>query len=144
MKHFSKTNLYLGDQFELKKIPKDWAKVHIGSKFYPDTKKGKAVISNNELYINWMDSHDEKDFKVQELHEILNFIDEYSNQKTFVHCEYAQSRSPAVVMAYLSKRTDLLPKKFYPALEEFVKMYPAFVFPSGITKFLKRNWKEIN
>ncbi|MBC7471879.1 MAG: dual specificity protein phosphatase family protein [candidate division SR1 bacterium] len=143
MKHFKFTNIYLGDQYELSKIPKNWYKIHVGSKFFPNSKELKIYIDGNEMFVNWEDSSDENDFKTNDLIKILDFIYMYKNQNLFIHCEYAQSRSPAVLMAYLAKRTKILPDNFFDALEEFVKMYPKFVYPSGITKFLKTNWTLI-
>jgi protein tyrosine phosphatase len=144
MKHFEKTNIYLGNQFELTEIPKNWVKIHVGGKFYPKTIKQLTYKTIKDLYINWEDSSDENDFNIHELLQILDFMTTHKDDKLFIHCEYAQSRSPAVVMTYLAKRAKFLPNNFFGALEEFAKLYPDFVFPSGITKFLKKNWKFIN
>jgi hypothetical protein len=144
VKHFEKTNIYLGNQFELYEIPKNWVRIHIGGKFYPKIRKQSIYKTKKELFVDWEDSANENDFNIHVLLQTLDFMTTHKDEKLFIHCEYAQSRSPAVVMTYLAKRARSLPNNFFGALEEFTKLYPDFVFPSGITKFLKKNWKLIN
>lgn len=143
MTHFTGTNIYLGNQFELVDVSDEWVRIHIGGKFYPQGENGRVLFKDKEGFLNWEDLSDESHFDISELVQILDFLDHNKDNPIFIHCEYAQSRSPAIVMTYLSKRTEILQRNFYGALDGFVKLYPGFVYPSGITKFLKNNWNKI-
>lgn len=96
------------------------------------------------LYINWVDEPTGKYFKVETFIEAMNFIDKFisQNKKIFIHCDQGQSRSPALAMTYLAKRTDFLGDEFDQAYNGFKQIYPNFN-PSGIIKFIENNWEEI-
>jgi protein-tyrosine phosphatase len=143
MKHFTPTHIYLGNQFELETVPKDWTKVHIGTKFYPKSITEVLHRLPDELFVNWQDSSDPSHFAVTDMLKVISFMHQNNSKSLFIHCEYAQSRSPAVVMAYLAKYTTILPKNFLLAIDTFSQLYPSFVYPTGITQFLRNNWEQI-
>jgi protein-tyrosine phosphatase len=151
MFNFPNSNLYLTNKKEyLENInsysDQEWTFVHIGEDLYNTQKvisNDPIFINKNHLYLNYQDLPDEKTFRVGDLNKTIDFIDKNNDKKVLIHCDYGHSRSPAIMMLYLAKRTKLLPNNFFLALEKFIMLYPDYLFTSGISKFIKKNWTKI-
>ena len=146
-------NIHIGAKSDLYQLNDDWAFVHACKTSHKErlgyTKPPKnepyyiEFREQNHLYINWVDEPTGEYFKIKTFHTALNFIDEYIQKKEiFIHCDLGQSRAPTLGLVYLSKRTDFLDNDYDQALEKFTECYPNFN-PSGITKFVKINWDQI-
>jgi hypothetical protein len=141
-------NLLLVSRAELKSINlKNSSVVHATNTSYPDknARLSEVTISLNDCYINWQDLHDEKAFTVESFQKAFDFIDEKrKGSLVIVYCDYAQSRSPSLFMAFLSKKTNFLPDNFYEAVDKFKELYPSYHYPTGISNFLKHNWLKLS
>jgi len=71
-----------------------------------------------------------------------NYISQ-NTQRVLIHCDYGQSRSTALVIAYVALRKKPLPSTFFTALSDFRHIYPQVVSPSEILRFLKREWERL-
>ena len=150
MQEIIKNKIFLGskkDYLENEFNESEWAFVHIGkelfNKFKESDHKGVLYTNKNHLYLSWLDVPEKSEFDKASLEAVFNFIDSHKNLKVLVHCDYGQSRSPAILMAYLSKRTEFLPKTFYKAVTKFKEIYPDYFFTGGITLFIKSFWNDI-
>ena len=152
------TNLYVGPKHDLDKTNNDnWAFVHacksshilkLGEQF--NTSPYYMMFEeDNHLYINWVDLPDPQRFNwnnegVKNMVKALDFIDQWiESKKVYVHCDYGQSRSAALVMLYLAIRAKLISPDFNKAVIEFTEIYPDYFSDSGITKFIGLNWGEL-
>jgi protein-tyrosine phosphatase len=97
---------------------------------------------NNELFVNIIDEKDPNYFEFEMFVNVINWLNK--REKVFIHCDYGQSRSPSFCMLYGSKILRILPNDFLECVRIMKKIQPDFVTPSGITKFLKQNWKQFN
>ena len=151
MKEIIKGKIYLGskiDYFNMENIitQDDWVFVHIGSELFDKFKKNDSkdyYIIDNHLYLSWEDLPENGNFNIDTIIKIFDFIDSFRDKMLYIHCDYGQSRSPAVLMAYLSKRTDYLPKANYKAVVQFNQIYPDYFSQGGISLFIKREWDNI-
>ena len=148
MQNILNTNLYLGSKNDYYSIKdkSDWVFVHCCHSFYQtlENQEVKVIILDKRLYIDWVDLPDISSFEISDFAQAMNFLDKYiKTNKILVHCDWGQSRSATLVMVYLAKRLELIPNTFIEALEKFVKVYPDYQLPSGISKFVKINWKDI-
>jgi protein tyrosine phosphatase len=136
------------DYYKISELKNNWSYVHIGTELFEKNNTTKTnmdyYISGNHFYLNWKDLPELNEFNVETLIKLFNFLDLNINSTTFIHCDYGQSRSPAITMAYLSKRTDIIPKTFYKAVMAFKEIYPDYFVTGGITLFLKKEWVNIN
>ncbi len=146
------TNLYIGNKEDEKKTNRREFVIIHACKSYFDIiksetfeKNSKIKLSNNELYINWEDLPDSDYFDILTFNQVLFWMKYYysGDQKILVHCDWGQSRSPTLVLVFMSKVLKVLPDNFFDALEEFKILYPEYVTPSGISKFVKANWKNL-
>ncbi len=145
-----KNRIHLGskeDYFKIAKIHNDWVYVHIGTELFNTNNSSKTkndyIIDGNHFYLKWQDLPNLDEFNVETLQILFNFLDSYKDKNTFIHCDYGQSRSPAITMAYLSKRTEELPTTHYKAIESFKLIYPNYYVLGGITTFIREEWKII-
>jgi len=147
--------LFIGSRDDYTTLPdkEKWVFVHAAASFFDKVKhdnleKTKGFIeSKNELYLNWLDTPDETQFSVEQFNTAFHFIDFYlqnNEKKCLIHCDFGQSRSASLVLFYLAKRTTILPNSFFPALKKFKELYPDYVYPSGISRFIKKNWKVLD
>lgn len=152
------TNLYVGSKYELNQTNEvNWAFVH-ACKTSHFERLGRQINTSphyiifeedSHLYINWVDAPSPVMFDwngegIKNFIIALDFIDKWiSTKKVFVHCDQGQSRSPAVVMLYLAKRSKLISADFEKAKLEFAKIYPDYFVDSGITKFIGQNWNNL-
>jgi protein tyrosine phosphatase len=117
-----------------------------------DYNGSKLAIFDNHLFVNWEDYQDKDYYDLVTLLSILKVIS--TNLKKFdkviVNCNWAQSRSPNIVMTFLAKKTDYFKKnlgdkpKFKEVQTEFKKQYPEYLLDTGIGKFVEDNWEELN
>jgi protein tyrosine phosphatase len=151
MQNILNTNLYLGSKndYYLTEDKTDWVFVHCCNSFYKNLDQkyqnnNKVAIINRDLYIDWEDLPDINSFEISDFILAMDFLDKYiETNKILIHCDWGQSRSPTLVLVYLAKRLKLIPNTFIGALEKFVKIYPDYHLPSGISKFVKLNWGDI-
>lgn len=145
--------IYIGSKHGLHKVGDDWAVVHACKTShqqrlnYTGSIKGSPYYiifpDGDHLYINWVDEPRGILFQVPTFIEALDFIDERIGDKNvFIHCDLGESRGPTLGMVYLAKRTDFLDDDFSKAFMEFSKHYPGYN-PSGIARFVERNWDQI-
>jgi protein tyrosine phosphatase len=147
MKEILKNKLYLGNKLDyLLNIDQDWAFVHIGTKLFDENNSTNTnsdyYITNKQFYIKWQDMPDFEEFNVDTLEKLFDFIDGNSKGITLIHCDYGQSRSPAITMCYLVKRKKLLNINFEKSVKEFQLIYPDFFAEGGITKYIKQEWNN--
>lgn len=119
-----------------------YTKISLTHKDYPQNESYITFNQDGNLYINWQDWSEAEKFDITTLKLIFDFLDKHLDKPLVLYCDFAQSRSPAIVMAYLSSK-GVFSSNFYEALEQMQTIQPEFVFPSGITTFLKTNWREI-
>jgi protein-tyrosine phosphatase len=81
-------------------------------------------------------------FEIEMFVEVIKWLKQ--REKVFVHCDYGQSRSPSFCMVYGSKILKVLPTDFLDCVRVVKSIQPDYVSPSGISKFLKKNWKSID
>lgn len=145
--------IYIGSKNDFLPNDKEWAIVHACKTSHQrrlgytrpikDSPHYISFREGNELYLNWVDEPTGNYFKVETFTEALDFIDEQlAGKEVFIHCDLGQSRSPTLAMVYLAKRTDFLEDSFEPALLKFKKEYANFL-PSGIIRFVEKNWEII-
>jgi predicted protein tyrosine phosphatase len=107
------------------------------------TQLGKKIYDlNNELFVDVIDEQNPEYFEFEMFVEIINWLDTW--EKVFVHCDYGQSRSPSFCMLYGSKVLKVLPSDFLDCVRAIKSIQPDYVSPSGISKFLKNNWKKFD
>jgi protein-tyrosine phosphatase len=145
-----KNRIHLGsleDYFKINDKNKDWSFVHIENGLFNENNVSQTnkdyYILKNHFYLKWQDLPNLDEFNVDTIEILFNFLDNNINKNTFIHCMYGQSRSPAITMAYLSKRTELTTKNFYEAIDMFKLIYPDYFDAGGITNFLKQEWNSI-
>lgn len=116
-------NIILDNKLEYNKNKdKNYYVIHATSSSFPDSQKelNSVILKEKNLYINWVDLPDPGYFTLKSFEIALKFI--YSSTKknmVFIYCDYAQSRSPTLLLVYLAKYANLLPKDFYGAVDRF-------------------------
>jgi protein-tyrosine phosphatase len=95
-----------------------------------------------ELFVDILDEQYVEYFEVEMFVEIIKWLNK--REKVFLHCDYGQSRSPSFCMLYGSKVLQVLPTDFLDCVRVIKSIQPDYVSPSGISKFLKINWKNFN
>jgi hypothetical protein len=145
-----KNKIFIGSKFDYLNHSFDdnkWCFVHIGTELFDKFNKNKVLSDNyqfeNHFYLNWLDLPYSKDFNVKTLQCIFDFIDCNNDKELFIHCDYGQSRSPAILLCYLAKRTNYLDSDYEVALLKFKKIYPEYFDEGGITKFIRTHWDKI-
>lgn len=106
-------------------------------------------VKNNIASANFVDSLDPKYFDYmgngqQVFTKLLDFLEERHDIKTLISCNLGMSRSNALAMLYMSKRTKEISDDFEKAIEEFKVIVPFFNPSLGIYLYLKNNWAYIN
>lgn len=76
----------------------------------------------------------------------FDLLDEWTRRgRAIVHCDQGMSRSPTLVMAYLAKRTPLLPDDFVPAAMQFQHLYPTWKPKmSGVCGWVRDHWETLH
>lgn len=98
------------------------------------------------LSINWVDGPDRLfDWSKDVWPLAFDLLDEWTRKgRAVVHCDQGKSRSPTLVMAYLAKRTPLLPDDFVPAAMQFQRMYPSWTPKmDGIAGWVQNHWEDL-
>jgi protein tyrosine phosphatase len=153
LQQIKNTNIFIGNKDDEKLIDKKKLVIVHACQSYFDKVKVNKYFGNNsnikeskgELYINWVDLPDSNNFDLNTFNNILHWMKEkYSeNKNLFVHCDWGQSRSPTLVMVFMVKILRILPDNFFEALEKFKILYPDYITPTGISRFVKENWNNI-
>lgn len=75
----------------------------------------------------------------------LDFVEEHrGEQQVLIHCNKGQSRSPALAMLYLAKRTSEISDRSYgDARQEFQDFYPRFQPDRGVDAYLRDYWSAL-
>ena len=146
------SNLYFGSNEGFKKLENklEFAIVHFCKSSFEKYSNNDKKINiqkniyelNNELFVDIVDEQDPDYFEFEMFVQILKWLNK--REKVFVHCDYGQSRSPSFCMLYSSKVLKVLRSDFLDCIRVIKKIQPEFVIPSGITKFLKSNWKKFD
>ena len=147
------TNLFIGNKDDEKNINKgDFVIIHACKSYFDQIPKSniykkntKIKELNEELFLNWVDLPESSDFDIDTFNLALGWMKEnYTTKKEIlIHCDWGQSRSPTLAMVFMAKILKILPDNFYEALKEFKILYPEYVTPSGISKFVKENWRKL-
>jgi protein-tyrosine phosphatase len=106
-----------------------------------------AKLSEDWLTINWVDGPARLfDWSAWLWPYAFDLIDEWRGEgrRVDVVCDQGLSRSPTLVMAYLAKRTDLLPDSFVEAATEFGRHYPWKPNCAGITGWVRDHWEVLD
>ena len=128
----------------------DYTVVHFCKSFFEKHANSNKILSIQkniyeykcELYVNIIDESDPSYFKLEIFKDVITWLN--AREKVFIHCDYGQSRSPSLCMLYGSKVLKVLPKDFLDCIRVMKSIQPDFVTPSGITKFLKKNWNNFD
>ncbi len=101
----------------------------------------------NHLFLNMVDmnmmlSHE---YTKPIVETTLDFIERNINSKNIlIHCNLGRSRSPALVMLFLTKRKDVLPNTSYEkAKKEFMKLFTNYIPGTGIERYLENYWDQL-
>jgi len=98
----------------------------------------------DHLALNIVDLATELDSKFTNaiFYESFVFIHKHltAGRKVLVHCNKAFSRSPSIILAYLSNRGILVNGSYFLAAESFKQTYPFYNPNTGIALYLKSNW----
>jgi hypothetical protein len=157
MKQLFNSNLYLGPKSDLILTDnQSWYYVHAckssfieryGNGPY-DANIRTIMIEDNHLYLNFEDlpnitEFDKDNHGIDNLNTLMDYIDKHiQDHKVYIHCDYGQSRSPAIAMLYLAKRTDFLPNDFEQAKIKFAIEYPDYFSETGISEYVGVNWDK--
>lgn len=102
----------------------------------------------NHLFLNMVDmsmplSHE---FTEPIITVALNFIEKNIGTKDIlIHCNLAQSRSPALAMLFLAKRKGTISNESYEkAKEDFIKLYPNYNPGRGVEAYLIKHWGDLS
>ncbi|MDZ7688606.1 MAG: dual specificity protein phosphatase family protein [Halobacteriales archaeon] len=152
-------NLFVGaDDSCVKGGNGDWAVVHackhpchqraVGGQVSQSHPNYLVLEDGDDLYLNIVDMNQKQKHEFMEpmVSATLEFVDEFREGKqVLIHCNQGQSRSPALAMLYLAKRTDELPDDSYPvAANEFRNLYPRFSPGQGIHLYLQDHWNHLD
>jgi len=158
MKVFS--NLYVGSQSDCFYDNKnDWIVIHackdpchkysVGYRGNLNKNHPNYLIKKmkNHLFLNMVDMNQPLSHEYTEpiIITSLNFIEENINQKNIlIHCNLGFSRSPALTLLFLAKRTNEISDKSYnDAKNDFIKIYPNYRPRTGIEIYLKKYWDYV-
>jgi protein-tyrosine phosphatase len=146
------SKLYFGSQGDYQNLSdkQDFTIVHFCKSSYLKNRSNKAKIQltkrifelDGELFVDILDESYTEYFEVDLFQSVIDWLDQ--RQQVLVHCDYGQSRSPSFCMLYGSKVLQVLPTDFLDCVRAIKSIQPDFVSPSGISKFLKINWKAFN
>ena len=147
------TNLFIVNKEDGGEINKgDFVIIHACKSYFDQIPKSNTYKKNikirelnEELFLNWIDLPEASDFDIDTFNLALEWIKENytSSRQILIHCDWGQSRSPTLTMVFMAKILKILPDNFYDALKEFKVLYPEYVTPSGISKFVKVNWSKL-
>ncbi|OFX51315.1 MAG: hypothetical protein A2046_03985 [Bacteroidetes bacterium GWA2_30_7] len=101
----------------------------------------------NHLFLNMVDmdvplSHE---FTEPIVTTALDFIDRnIATKKILIHCNLAQSRSPALALLFLAKRKGIINNESYQrAKEDFIKLYLNYNPGKGVESYLIKHWGDL-
>lgn len=152
-------NLYVGDDRACRTVSTDWAVVHackhpchqneIGYQgSLPRTHPEYLVAPRvSDLFLNIVDMDQQLSHEYTEpiISSALDFIGEHiASREVLVHCNQAQSRSPAIALLYLSKRAgELSDSSYREAKQEFQPVYPGYRPGRGVEAYLQNYWHQL-
>ena len=152
-------NLYVGDDRDCRSVSTDWAVVHackhpchqhaVGYRGNLSQDHPEYLVAPREtdLFLNIVDMDRQLSHEYTEpiVSSALDFIGEHiTSRKVLVHCNQAQSRSPAIALLYLSKRAGELPDSSYgEAKQEFRTVYPRYQPGRGVEAYLQSYWDQL-
>ena len=132
-------SFYLGDRGEYLENANNYQRI-VQFNHRLDLDNTGQNIDSKTFVLPWQDIPETQEFNPTGLQRALGWLD--IDGVRLVHCDYGQSRSPALAMTYLAKRVWLEPE-FFRALERMVTIYPEMVYPSGLLRFVKEHWQDI-
>lgn len=151
-------DLYVGDDSDCKngsqmaivhacKHPCHQSEIGYSGSLPQDHPEYLVARRDSDLYLNIVDmdrklSHDYTEPIVSAA---LDFIDEnIDSQEVLIHCNQAQSRSPALAMLFLAKRRDEISDTSYRhAKDELGNLYPGYSPGKGIEAYLGDYWDQL-
>ena len=153
-------NLFVGDESDCFYNEKEgWAVVHtckhpchqkaIGYRGSLNRNHPNYLIleRSNHLFLNMvdMDMRLSHEFTEPIVTAALDFIENHIDTKgILIHCNLAQSRSPALAMVFLAKRKSSISNETYPlAKEDFIKLYPNYTPGRGVESYLIKHWRDL-
>lgn len=154
------SNLYVGDEQDCVGVSDDWAVVHAAKHPCHQTAVGYSgnlsqdhpeylvASRGDEVFLNLVDMDRKLDHGYTEpiVSAALDFIGDYiESTPVLVHCNKGESRSPALALLYLSKRSDVITDSSYrEAKGEFLGLYPSFRPGRGVDAYLRDFWHQLD
>jgi predicted protein tyrosine phosphatase len=145
-------NLFIGDRDEWVRGRPDWAVIHAEKEMHREYVERHRLIfrdavrspDGNELYLAFEDAMKVDQVNTRCIRPALDFAHSHLSRKrkVLIHCITGLSRSPAIILLYLLKYTDLLPKtNIFDAIFSFSEIYPLYNPNDGLftyaAKFLE-------
>lgn len=154
-------NLFVGDEADCfyEESP-DWAVIHackhpchqrsVGYRGNLNRNHPNYLILENgkHLFLNMVDmnmplSHE---FTEPIVTTTLNFIEKHIDSNSIlIHCNQGLSRSPALALLFLAKRSKTISNESYQeAKKEFIEIFPAYQPGRGIDIYLNKFWDDLS
>jgi predicted protein tyrosine phosphatase len=147
-------NLFIGDRDEWARGRPDWAVIHAEKKMHREYVERHRLVfrdavpsrDGKELYLAFEDARKADQVNTRCIGPALDFAHSQlaRRRKVLIHCIAGLSRSPAIVLLYLLKYTDLLPKtNIFDAIFSFSEIYPLYDPNDGLFPYAARFLEEI-
>jgi predicted protein tyrosine phosphatase len=147
-------NLFIGDRDEGVRGRPDWAVIHAEKGVHREYVKKHRLISGDaipspdgrELYLAFEDALNEDRVNTRCIRPALEFTHRHlaNGRKVLIHCIAGVSRSPAILLLYLMKYTDLLPRtNIFDAIFSFSEIYPLYDPNDGLLAYAAGFLEEI-
>lgn len=97
----------------------------------------KAMPRGDFLHVDMVDSNSPNHFHLEQFQSGVAFI---KKAPTLVFCDQAGSRSPSMVMLYMSLTGAVSNKSYFSACRDFLQAYPWFKPNTGIRTYMNMHW----
>jgi predicted protein tyrosine phosphatase len=147
-------NLFIGDRDEWVRGRPDWAVIHAEKEMHREYVERNRLIfrdavpspDGKELYLAFEDAMKGDQVNTRCIRPALDFAHSHlaRKRKVLIHCITGLSRSPAIILLYLLKYTDLLPKtNIFDTIFSFSEIYPLYNPNDGLFTYAARFLEEI-
>jgi len=147
-------NLFIGEHDEWVRGRPDWAVIHAEKEMHRTYVERHRLISGdvvsspdgNELYLDFEDARSGGRVNTRCIRPALEFAHRHlaKGRKVLIHCITGVSRSPTIILLYLLKYTDLLPRaNIFDAIFSFSEIYPLYDPTDGLFAYAAKFLDEI-
>jgi len=147
-------DLFIGEHDEWVRGRPDWAVIHAGRELHREYMKWHRLAPRDaiespdgtELYLDFEDGRSGGRVNTRCIRPALEFAHRHlaRGRKVLIHCITGVSRSPAIILLYLLKYTNLLPRtNILDAIFSFSGMYPLYDPNDGLLPFAAGFLEEI-